>query len=62
MLPGWEDEQIEPSRISWVTGLYDEIKQALRDIVRGAYVGCFDSEIEEYLVDPKHKFIYHQSL
>jgi hypothetical protein len=49
LVPGWEDNKIGPERIAWVTALYNEIKEAAGNIIRGAYVGCFDSMLKNYL-------------
>jgi len=49
LVPGWENLIIGPKKIAWVTNLYNEIKEAAGDIIRGPYVGCFDSDIRNYL-------------
>jgi hypothetical protein len=49
LVPGWEDSVIGPEKIKWVTSLYQEIKDVSGDVIRGAYVGCFDSDITDYL-------------
>ncbi len=50
--PGWENLIIGPEKIKWVNTLYNDIKKVAnkdKKIIKGAYVGCFDSEIPNYL-------------
>lgn len=49
LTPGWSNEEIGPCRIKWVTDFYKEIKEVCGNIIKGAYVGCFDSDLDNYL-------------
>lgn len=46
-LSGWNDDG--PLRIDWVTKFYNEMKASSNGAIRGAYVGCFDSDLKNYL-------------
>jgi hypothetical protein len=47
----WEDQRRGPASIAWVTNFYTHLRAAWGAGARGAYVGCFDSQLSKPLID-----------
>ena len=48
-IDGWMNEEIGTLRIDWVNSFYKDLKIVSGNSLKGAYVGCFDSDIKNHL-------------